>query len=162
MWPLTGRNCVSFYRLGLICNKPNQNLKPFFPSTICWVIRFVIIGILERNWPVGWGCRIHRLHLCKWVRPHLNNCPGYATKQSDDEVPIMQEVYGMRSNPSLPSLPGPLCPGVVAPDRVLSMDQIERNCVLMLNWIVWNRTVHCIKIDLALNGVSKVGDRSRG
>ena len=31
----------------------------------------------------------------------------------------------MRSTSSLPSLPGPLLPGVVAPDRVLSMGQIE-------------------------------------
>ena len=30
-------------------------------------------------------------------------------------------------------MPGPLCPGVVIPDRDLSMDQIELNCVLMLN-----------------------------
>ena len=41
----------------------------------------------------------------------------------------------------LPSLPGPLCHGVVAPDRVLSMGRTELNCVLMLNWIAWNRTV---------------------
>ena len=33
-----------------------------------------------------------------------NKCPGYDTKQSDDEAP------GMRSTPSLPSLPGPLWP----------------------------------------------------
>ena len=39
------------------------------------------------------------------------------------------------------SLPGLLWPGVVAPDRVLSMGQIELNCVLRLNWIVWNITV---------------------
>ena len=25
--------------------------------------------------PVGWGCRIHRLHLCRGVRPPLNECP---------------------------------------------------------------------------------------
>ena len=31
----------------------------------------------------------------------------------------------MRSTPLLLSLPGPLWPGVVAPDRVLSMGQIE-------------------------------------
>ena len=37
----------------------------------------------------------------------------------------MLELWGMRSNPSLPSLPGPLWHGVVAPDRVLSMGQIE-------------------------------------
>ena len=38
----------------------------------------------------------------------------------------------------LPSLPGPLCPGVVAHDKVLSIGEIELNYVLMLNWIVWN------------------------
>ena len=39
----------------------------------------------------------------------------------------------MKSTPSLPSLPGLLWPGVVAPDIVLSMGQIELNRVLMLN-----------------------------
>ncbi len=29
----------------------------------------------------------------------------------------MLELWGMRSTPSLPSLPGPLWPGVVAPDK---------------------------------------------
>ena len=47
----------------------------------------------------------------------------------------------MRSTPSLPLLPGPHKPGGVAPDRVLSMGQIELNCELMLNWIFRNRTV---------------------
>ena len=32
---------------------------------------------------VGWGCRIHRLHLCREVKSPLNKCPGYDTKQSD-------------------------------------------------------------------------------
>ena len=36
----------------------------------------------------------------------------------------MLELWGMRSTPSLPSLPDPLWPGVVAPDRVLSMGQM--------------------------------------
>ena len=53
----------------------------------------------------------------------------------------MLEFWGMRSNPSLPSLPGPHCPGVVAPDRVISMGQIELNCVFMVIWIAGNRTV---------------------
>ena len=44
----------------------------------------------------------------------------------------------MRSTRLLPSLPGPLWSGMVAPDRVLSMSQIELNCVITLNWIVWN------------------------
>ena len=33
-------------------------------------------------------------------------------------------VLPKQSLPSLPALPGPLWPGVVAPDRVLSMDQM--------------------------------------
>ena len=50
-----------------------------------------------------------------------NECPGYDTELSDGEVPAVLELWGMRSTPSLPSLPGPLWPGVVAPDRALSM-----------------------------------------
>ena len=45
----------------------------------------------------------------------------------------MLELWGMQSTPSLPSLPGPLWPGVVALDRVLSMGQIDLKFVLMLN-----------------------------
>ena len=37
----------------------------------------------------------------------------------------MLELWGMWGTPSLPSCPGPLWPGVVAPDRVLSMGQKE-------------------------------------
>ena len=84
-----------------------------------------------------WGCRIPRLHLCRGVRlscPHPlpNECPGYDIKQSDGEAPVMLELWGMRSTPSLPLLPCPLWPGVVAPDGVLSMGQIEQKCILML------------------------------
>ena len=52
----------------------------------------------------------------------------------------------MQSNLSLPSLPGSLCPGVIAPDRVLSIGQIELNCVFMLNLIAWNRPVLRFKL----------------
>ena len=38
----------------------------------------------------------------------------------------------MRSTHSLPSLLGPVWPGVAAPDRVLSMGEIEQNGLLML------------------------------
>ena len=51
--------------------------------------------------------------------------PGYDTKQSDGEVPVMLGLWGIRSTPSLPLLPGPLWPGVVAPDRALYMGLIE-------------------------------------
>ena len=61
------------------------------------------------------------------------------------------ELWGMWSIPLLLSLQGPLWPGAVASDRDLFMSQIELNCVLMLNWIVWNRTVYMFKMDSALN-----------
>ena len=48
----------------------------------------------------------------------------------------MQELWEMRRTPSLPSFPGTLWSGVVAPDRTLSMGQIELNRELMLNCIV--------------------------
>ena len=59
--------------------------------------------------PIGWGCRIHRLYLCRRVRPPpptaANECPRYDTKQSDGEVPIMLELWEMRSTRSLPTIP---------------------------------------------------------
>ena len=55
------------------------------------------------------------------------------TKQSDSEFPVMLDLRGIQSTSSLPSLPGPLWSGVVAPDKVQSMGQIELNCVIMLN-----------------------------
>ena len=54
-----------------------------------------------------------------------NKCPEYDIKQSDCESPAL-DIWGMWSTPSLPLLPCPLWPGVVALDRVLSMGQIEQ------------------------------------
>ena len=73
---------------------------------------------------VGWGCRIHQLHLCKEVTPLPNEYPRYDIKQSDGEALVMLELWGMQSTPLLPLLPDTLWPGVVAPDRVLSKGQI--------------------------------------
>ena len=71
----------------------------------------------------------------------------------------------MRNTLSLLSLLGLLRPGVASPDTVLSMSQIElncvliaklnclkwncfwhSNCVLVLNWTVWNRIVLMFKL----------------
>ena len=54
----------------------------------------------------------------------------------------------MQSALSLPSLAGLLWPGVVAPDKVLTMGQLELNCVLMPNKIASKRTVFVCKIEL--------------
>ena len=51
--------------------------------------------------------------------------PEYNIKQSDGEAPVMLDRWRMQSTLLLPSLPVLLWPGVVVPDRVLSMDQIE-------------------------------------
>ena len=60
-------------------------------------------------------------------------CPGYDTKQSHGEVPVMLELWEMQSTLSWPSLPSPPYPRVVAPNRVISIGKIELNCVLILN-----------------------------
>ena len=59
--------------------------------------------------------------------------PKYDTKPSDGEVPVMLDFEGIWCTPSLSSLPGQLWPRMVAPDRVLSMYQIELNYILIQN-----------------------------
>ena len=54
-----------------------------------------------------------------------NECPGYEIKKSEGKAPVMMELWGMWSSPSLLSLSALLWPRVAAPDRVLSMGQIE-------------------------------------
>ena len=54
-----------------------------------------------------------------------DECPSYDTKQSDGEALLMLELWRIRSIFLFSSLPSLLFPGVVAPDRVLSMGQIE-------------------------------------
>ena len=51
----------------------------------------------------------------------LPEYPGFDTKQSHGEVPVILELWGMQSIPSLALLPGPLWLRMVAPDRALSM-----------------------------------------
>ena len=87
------------------------------------------------------------LLFCKGIRPPppSQRVSWYDTKQYDGEVPVMLELWEMQSTPLLASLQGPLWPGMVVNDRILFMGQIELKCVLMLNWIVWKRTVFDIE-----------------
>ena len=101
--------------------KPNNKIIYTMNHHGNWVISHYYSELCYCDCPISWSCRIHWLHLCRGVRPPPNECPGYDTKQSDGEVPAVLELWGMRSIPSLPSPPGPLWPGVVAPDRALSM-----------------------------------------
>ena len=70
----------------------------------------------------------------------------FDNKQFNGEVPVMLELRGMRITPSLISLPGPLWPGVVAPNWVQNEGLVELNYILMLNWIVWDWTVMTFKL----------------
>ena len=63
--------------------------------------------------------------LCRVVRTPSNKYLGYDGKQSDGEALVDLELWRMQITPLLPSLPVPLWPEVVAPDRVLSMGQME-------------------------------------
>ena len=135
----------AYVRIYLLSFENKNSSERFFGASE-WVLFFFFLFsfcvLMPNNqhwyWPVGWGCRIH------WL--HLNEYPVYDTKLSVGEVPVMLEFGGIQRTPSLPSLPGPFWPGVVAPDRVLYMGQIEINCILMLNWIAWNRTVLVSKL----------------
>ena len=76
--------------------------------------------------PVSRSCRINWLHLCREVRSHpYNECPGYDIKQSDDEAPVILELWGMWTTPHIAIVPRSTLARVVAPDRVLSKGQIE-------------------------------------
>ena len=76
----------------------------------------------KRTCPGGSGWRMHWLHLCRGVTPP-NKCPGYDTKQSDGEVPVILELWRMQCTTSLPSFPGLLWPRVVALDSY----QLKKN-----------------------------------
>ena len=93
-----------------------------------------------------WGCIIDKPASLQTGKTPSNGCPEYVTKQSNGNVPVILELMRMRSTPLLLSLPDPLWLGVVASDRVLSIGQIKLNCVLMLNWIAWNRSVLTFKL----------------
>ena len=87
--------------------------------------------------------------MCRKDSP--NECPRYNTKQSDGEAPVILELWGRRNTSLLPSLPGPLWLEAVAPDRVLSMGQIEVNCTYAkLNCL---ELFICINMDLALDNL---------
>ena len=68
--------------------------------------------------------------------PSTNKCSEYDIKQSNDEAPAMA-IWGFWSTLSLPLLPGPLWPAVVAPDRILSMGQIKKN-MCANKWMMLN------------------------
>ena len=129
----------------------------FFPAQFNGFTHFHLVRIILSSIHLAQlirAVKIRRLHLCTGIRtPPRNEYPIYDARHTNGEVPVMLELWGIRSSPSLPSLSGPLRPAVVAPNRVLSMGQIELNCVRILNRIVLNRTVftfNCVNKKLSL------------
>ena len=107
------------------------SMKFMTSSDILYILRLFIIYIyiyiyLKNQWyysPLGWSCTIHRLPFCRRLRTTLHSkCPGYYTKLSDGETP------GALRNVKYPFIATPLkytLTGVVVPDRVPSMGEIE-------------------------------------
>ena len=102
-------------------------------------------------------------------------CPRYDTKQYDGVDLLLLELWGMQGTLLLSSLPGPLWPEApdrvlsmgqtehkftvnLCQNEFFEIELFEHfnwlrmlklfwdlNCVFMLNWIVWNRTVYKYK-----------------
>ena len=83
--------------------------------------------------PVGWGCRIYRLHICREIRP-------LPTSVLDMTLHLLMGKLQIWSIPSLPLLPGPLWSGVAIPVRATSMDQTE-----LLNHLLYSQPFNCLK-----------------
>ena len=102
---------------------------------------------------INWGCRIHWLHLCRGVRPSLQWVSWIWDKTIWKWGSSNAGALGNAGYPFIATLPGPLWLGVVAPDRVLSMGQIEQTvCKLVTDvklWLLysntWNHLTVCKK-----------------
>ena len=77
------------------------------------------------SYPVGWGCRIYRLHLCRGVRSPPQRVSWIWHLPIWWWVSSNAGVLGNAEYPLLPSLPGPI------------YGLNKTNCILMLNWTVW-------------------------
>ena len=69
-----------------------------------------------------------------------NKCPGYDIKQSDGEAPVMLELWGMQSTPSLALLPAPFLPRVVASDKGpnYGLNRTKLSTNTRLNYLKYN------------------------
>ena len=107
-----------------VANNKWQYLKPF---KLCANWDMANFKILSINYSLYKSYQPTNFPLCIVVRPPTNQMSvlGYDIKPSDDEAPVMQELWGRQSAFSMPSLPDPLWSGEVGPDRVLYMGQIK-------------------------------------
>ena len=89
--------------------------------------------------PVGWGCRIHQLHLCRAVisPPPPPPLTSVLDMTLSNLIVWFQQCWGFGECKVLlhchRSQLHSGWPGVAVTDRGLSIDEIEIKCLLMLN-----------------------------
>ena len=129
----TGLNVeFSFSKTGSLSKTKELSLPYYFnhcswesswiPNFSRMLVLFEIQIDLFRIWWPSWLGR-QNTSTASWQRGKTH--PGYDTKKPQGEAPVMQELWGIESTPLLPSLSVPLWTRLVAPDRVLSVGQIE-------------------------------------
>ena len=138
-----------------------SHFQPSIIQSICYHCSIICAMYRQKYYPAG-AVEYTDFSSAEGQAPPTNECPANDTKQSDGVVPVMPELWGIRSTSSLPSLPGPLWPGVVAPDKspIYGLNRTKPwfleftgvfwhlNCVFMLNWIVSNRTILTFTVNL--------------
>ena len=94
-------------------------------------MEFLFIAIISSPlWPgVIWLCRLGQLNTPTSSLQRGKTPPENVQDLTQNNLMVILELWGMQNTPLLPLLTGPLWLGVVAPDRLLSIDQIELNCV---------------------------------
>ena len=67
-------SCLSVYLCVYVCVCVNVKLGRYLMFALDPT--YISLSLSLSLSLVGWDCRIHRLHLCRGVRPHhLNDCP---------------------------------------------------------------------------------------
>ena len=91
------------------------------PDELSWTWTQTWVQAWMLDYSLKWTARSSAIQMClsqsagavEYTDCTSAECPGYDTKQSDHEVPVMLGLWGMQSTPSLPLLPGPLWAGMV-------------------------------------------------
>ena len=95
--------CRSYWKRSLrIALNDSRQLYFFYFGIIAYHC-FILVFILFLAQSVG-VCNTLTASLQSGKMPPTHKCPGYDTKQSDGEAPVMLELWGMQSTHSLPSL----------------------------------------------------------
>ena len=111
----------------------NTNLLSWIEHIYGWIeYNYVNMKMLATLCLVNWSSRIQWRDLCS--KTPVTQRASWVW-QSYGEVLVMLKLWGMMRTPLLPSLVGPLRLRVVAPDRVLSMDQ-----VWLFRILIWMQT----------------------